>query len=201
MSNKIHENVELGEDPKIGDYCIIGIPKEDQKTTIGNKAVIRSHTTIYAGNNIGDNFQTGHAVNIRENNNIGNNVSIGTKTIIEHHVNIEDNVRIHSGVFIPEFTILKEGCWIGPCVVITNAKYPKSQYTKDNLQGVEIGKKAKIGANTTILPGIKIGENSLVGAGSVVTKDLPDNVVAAGNPARIIRNIDEVKYKEGKAYE
>ncbi|EFC0264563.1 N-acetyltransferase, partial [Escherichia coli] len=55
-----------------------------------------------------------------------------------------------------------------------------------------IKKNASIGANATILPGIIIGENSIIGAGSVVTKDIPDNVIVAGNPAKIIRPVDDI---------
>jgi len=55
-------------------------------TTIGDNCAIRFHTVIYAGNKIGNNFQTGHGVNIREFNEIGDNVSIGTHSIIEHHI-------------------------------------------------------------------------------------------------------------------
>lgn len=199
MRYKIYENVKIGKKSRIEDFVIIGGPNKE--TVIGDNALIRSHSVIYAGNRIGDNFQTGNNVNIRENNTIGDNVSIGTKTVIEHNIRIGDNVRIHSLVFIPEFSILKKDCWIGPCVVITNAKYPQSKYTKNNLTGVEIGEKARIGANATLLPGVKIGKNSLVGAGSVVTKDVPENVVVAGNPAKIIKEIGELSYKEGKAYE
>ena len=66
--------------------------------------------------------------------------------------------------------------------------------TKDFV-GPTIKKYAKIGANSTILPGIVIGENALVGAGSVVTRDVPDNVVVAGNPARIIKAVEIVTRK------
>jgi UDP-3-O-[3-hydroxymyristoyl] glucosamine N-acyltransferase len=57
-----------------------------EETIIGNGAVIRSHTVIYAGNVIGDRFQTGNKANIRELNRIGNDVSIGTLSVVEHHV-------------------------------------------------------------------------------------------------------------------
>ena len=201
---KIYKNVIIGDNHNIGDFVILGYPAAnltDAKTVIGSNAVIRSHTVIYTGNTIGDNFQTGHHANIRENNIIGNNVSIGTQSVIEHHVTIEDNVRIHSQVFIPEFSILKKGSWIGPNVVITNASYPISKLAKQNLKGVIIEENAKIGANSTILPGIVIGKGALVGAGSVVTKDVPPNAVVVGNPAKIIKSINELKYKNGdKAY-
>jgi acetyltransferase-like isoleucine patch superfamily enzyme len=151
---------------------------------------------IYAGNRIGENFQTGNKVNIRESNEIGNNVSIGTLSVIEHHVRIGNGVRMHSQVFVPEFTVIEDDAWLGPNVVITNAKYPLSPGVKDTLAGPLVKKGAKIGANSTILPGIVIGENALVGAGSVVVKDVPPGAVVIGNPARVIKYIDELPYRK-----
>lgn len=202
ISTIINNNVKLAKDTIVGEFCIIGIlprgKKEDGlETVIGGNSVIRSHTIIYAGNKIGDNFQTGHSVFIREENIIGNNVSIGTKTVVEHHVKIEDNVRIHCQCFIPEFTTLKNGCWIGPKVVFTNAPYPSAKKTKDFLKGAVVEENAKIGANSTILPGIRIGKSALVGAGSVVTKDVPAGKVVAGNPAKIIKDISDLKWEDG----
>jgi acetyltransferase-like isoleucine patch superfamily enzyme len=199
MTYKVFDNVVLGGGCVIEDYCIIGSQPRganqgELATTIGDGATIRSHTVIYAGNVIGKNFQTGNKVNIRESNRIGNNVSVGTLSVIEHHVEIADNVRIHTQVFVPEFTILEEGCWLGPNVVLTNAKYPLSPGVKEQLAGPIIRKGAKIGANSTILPGVVIGENALIGAGSVVTKDVPPGAVMVGNPARIIRNVSELPY-------
>ena len=85
---KKYKNVFLGPGFKVEDFVIIGKPPVGEKngslkTIIGMNAVIRSHTVIYSGNNIGDNFQTGHHVMIRENNVIGDNVSIGTSSTIE----------------------------------------------------------------------------------------------------------------------
>jgi acetyltransferase-like isoleucine patch superfamily enzyme len=199
VTYRVFSNVALGEGTALEDFCIVGAPPRGVKdgelpTTIGNGSIIRSHTVIYAGNVIGRNFQTGNKVNIRESNRIGDNVSIGTLSVIEHHVEIADNVRIHTQVFIPEYSVLEEGCWIGPNVVFTNAKYPLSPGVKDSLAGPVIRKGAKIGANTTILPGVVIGENALVGAGSVVVKDVPPEAVVVGNPARIIRKIAELPY-------
>lgn len=191
---KIYPGVKLGENVVIEDFCIIGAPPKNVKegeleTIIGDNAIIRSHTVIYAGNVIGDNFQTGNKANIRELNTIGDNVSIGTLSVIEHHVLIEDNVRIHTQVFIPEYSKLLSGAWIGPNVVFTNAKVPLAPDAKDNLIGPTIEKGARIGANSTLLPGVIVGEGSLVGAGSVVTKNIIKNSVAVGNPAKVIREI------------
>lgn len=189
----IHPNVFLGDDVIIEDHCIIGLPftaMGDEKTVIGNGSVIRAGTYIYAGNYIGCNFQTGNKANLRELNQIGDNVSIGTLTVIEHHVVIRDGVRIHSQAFVPEFTVLEENSWLGPNVVITNARYPKHPSVKKDLKGAHVKQDAKIGANTTLLPGLTIGRNSLVGAGSIVTKDVEDDVIMVGNPLRVLRSID-----------
>lgn len=163
---------------------------------IGKNATIREPTIIYSGNDIGDNFNTGHFVTIREENKIGDNVSIGSHSNIEHHIIIEDNVRIHSNCFIPEYSILKHDCWIGPNVVLTNAKYPRSINVKEELKGPTIGEYAKIGANSTILPGIKIGKHALIGAGTVVVKDVPEYAIVVGNPGNIVGDI-----RNNKKYE
>jgi len=196
---QIYQNVILGSNVQIGEYVIIGIPPKDKAdgeliTRIGKNAIIRTHSIIYAGNQIGDNFQTGHTTFIRESNRIGDNVSIGTQSIVEHHVTIEDDVRIHSQAFVPEYTVLKKGCWLGPNVVLTNAKYPLSPDVKESLVGPTIGENAIIGANSTILPGIQIGKSAIIGAASVVTKDVPDFTVVAGNPARVIKMRDDLPY-------
>lgn len=188
----IHPGVKLGKNVVIEDFCIIGTPPRGAKpgeleTVIGDDAVIRSHTVIYAGNRIGSKFQTGNKVNIRELNEIGDNVSIGTLSVVEHHVKIGNKVRIHTQVFVPEYCVLEEGCWLGPNAVLTNAKYPNQPDTKDTLEGVTVKRGAVVGANATILPGIVLGEESLTGAGSVVAANVERGMIVAGNPAKALR--------------
>lgn len=182
----IHPNVTLGSNVTVEAHCIIGIAPpgmEDATTVIGDDAVIRAGSYIYAGNHIGRRFQTGNKVNIREANTIGDDVSIGTLSCIEHHVTIEDRVRIHSQAFVPEYSTLREDSWIGPGTVLTNARYPGHPNAKNELKGVELKPKARLGANVTILPGVVVGAGALVGAGSTVTRDVEDGAVVAGSPA------------------
>lgn len=196
---RIYPNVALPTDASVDDFVVLGKPPRgsvpgDLPLIIGDGATIRSHTVIYAGNTIGANFQTGHHVAIREHNIIGDNVSIGTHSIVEHHITIGDNVRLHSRVFVPEYSTLEGGCWLGPGVTVTNARYPQSQGVKDRLKGAHIESGAMIGAGAVLLPGIRIGARALIGAGAVVTKDVPAGAVMAGNPARQIKTIDEIAF-------
>lgn len=190
-------NVMIGPDADIGPYVIIGQPPRgkaagDLPTIIGRAAVIRSHTVVYAGNVVGDKLQTGHGVLIRENNRIGNSVSIGSHTIVEHSVTIGNGVMIHSNAFVPEFSILEDGCWIGPGVVVTNARYPRSRGVKESLAGAHVCEGAKVGGGAILLPGVKIGRNALVGAGAVVVRDVPEGAVVVGNPSRLLKQVRDI---------
>lgn len=192
---RIHSNTKIGENSKIGDYTIIGEPPRGRKigqleTIIGRNAIIRSHTVIYAGTRIGDDFETGHGVLIREGNVIGSKVLVGSYTILEGDSYLGNGVRIQSHAFIPGSTTIEDGVWIGPNVVITNDPHPPCGKC---IRGPTLKRKAKIGANATILPLLTIGENALVGAGAVVVKDVPPNTVVVGCPARVIKNIKDVK--------
>jgi len=193
----IYPNVSIGSGGTLGDFTIIGEPPRGKAagelpTVIGAGAIIRSHTVVYAGNRIGDRFETGHGVLIREENQIGHEVSIGSHTVVEHHVVIGDSVRIHSNAFIPEYSVLEAECWIGPGVIFTNARYPRSLKTKARLQGPVIKSRAKIGAGAVLLPGVTVGQDALVGAGAVVVSDVPDRAVVVGNPARVIKLVHEI---------
>jgi acetyltransferase-like isoleucine patch superfamily enzyme len=196
-----YPGVELGESTILEPFIVLGQPAREGElpTRIGAHATIRSHTVIYAGNVIGEHFQSGHGVLVRESNSIGDHVSIGSHSVVEHHVTIRNGVRIHSLAFVPEYSLLEEDAWIGPCVCLTNARYPRSTGVKAALKGPTIGKGAKIGAGAVVLPGVMIGAGALIGAGAVVTHDVEEGEVVAGNPAarlKYVRDIPEYEWNE-----
>jgi len=113
---------------------------------------------------------------------IGKNCKIDAYVYIEEDVTIGDNCKVRPFVFIPKGVTIEDDVFIGPSVCFTNDKYPRVKGEWKLLQ-TKVKRGASIGANSTILAGVTIGEGALVGAGSVLTKNVPDRAVVAGNPA------------------
>ena len=151
-----------------------------EKVKLGKNVQIYNFANIY-GCEIGDNTKIGSYVEIREN------------------VKIGKNCKIQAFAFLPQGVILEDEVFIGPHACFINDKIPRAavkgklkQIGKDWKPQTTIVKKgASIGANATILGGITIGKNSIVGAGSVVIKNIPDNVIVAGNPAKLLRRLNK----------
>lgn len=122
---------------------------------------------------------------------IGRNCNLCAHTFVENDVVLGDRVTVKSGVYLWNGIIIEDDVFIGPCVAFTNDKFPRSKQYPASFPKIVINKGASIGANSTILPGITIGKNAMIGAGSVVTKDVPENAVVVGNPAKIIRFIED----------
>jgi acetyltransferase-like isoleucine patch superfamily enzyme len=198
----VSPNVRLGEDCDLQPPCVVGkAPRGcadgERELVIGSGAIVRPFTTVYAGSVIGERLQTGQGSSIREDNVIGDDVSIGTNAVLEFGNRIGDRVRIHSGCFL-EMVTIEDDVFVGPNVVFTDDPHPMGcpSYTECK-GGAVVGRLARIGANSTILPGVVIGENSLVGAGSVVVHDVPAGSVVVGNPARVIGQVDDLQCSAG----
>ena len=130
---------------------------------------------------------------------IGDGSRIGSFVEIQKNAVIGRNCKISSHSFICEGVTLEDGVFVGHGVMFTNDVYPRAVTASGALQTeidwrllpTLVKRNASIGSHATILPGVVIGENAMVGAGAVVTRDVPDNAVVAGVPARIINRISQ----------
>ena len=119
----------------------------------------------------------------------GHHVHFGNRVYANFNLTLVDDTHIYVGdctMFAPNVTVATAGHPIAPCLRKYGIQYNAA---------VHIGKNCWIGAGALIMPGITIGDNSVIGAGSVVTKDIPSNVVAVGNPCRVLREIGEEDMK------
>ena len=178
---------ECGENCVIQENVVLGLKYKEgcEKTRIGNNAVIRAFSVIYADVVIGDDFKTGHGVLIRENTKIGSKIVIGTCVVVDGNVEIGDRVKIETHSYIPAHTKIGNDVFIGPNVVMTNDKYPQRLRDQYIPIGPIIEDSVSIGANSTILPGVRLGEGSFIAAGSVVTKDVSPWSMVKGVPGKV----------------
>lgn len=124
---------------------------------------------------------------------IGANCNICANVLIENDVVVGSNVTIKSGVQLWDGVRIEDNVFIGPNATFTNDRMPRSKIYPEQFLQTIIKAGASIGANATILPGVSVGEGAMVGAGAVVTKDVPPYALAVGNPAKIMRYLNEGK--------
>lgn len=129
---------------------------------------------------------------------IGENTKIGAFVEIQKNAFVGKNCKISSHTFVCEGVTIEDDVFVGHHVVFVNDTYPRAtssgklQTESDwKVEKTWIKKGASIGSGATILANLTIGERSIVGAGSVVTKDVPAGVIVAGNPAKILRSLND----------
>lgn len=140
-------------------------------------------------NHIGSNTNVWQFCVILKGAKIGDNCNICSHCFIENDVLIGNNVTIKCGVQIWDGITIEDDVFIGPNVTFTNDLYPRSKVYPEKFLTTRVCKGASIGANATILPGLTIGARSMVAAGSVVTKDVQEDTLVAGTPAKLKRKL------------
>jgi len=142
-------------------------------------AVIDKGCTIGNGSKIWHFSHLMEKAEIGENCNIGQNVFIANNVVLGKNVKVQNNVSLYSGV------ICEDDVFLGPSMVFTNVKNPRSTVIrKDEFQKTLVRKGATIGANTTIVCGVIIGRYAFIGAGAVITKDVAPFALMIGVPAK-----------------
>ena len=134
---------------------------------------------------------------------VGDDTKIGAFVEVQKNASIGSHCKISSHTFICEGVTIEDEVFIGHSVTFINDMYPRATTESGGLQTEAdwkvdrtlVKRRASIGSGSTILANVTIGENAIVGAGSVVTKDVPANTIVAGNPARVLRAVQEAVAK------
>jgi len=132
---------------------------------------------------------------------IDDNTKIGAFVEIQKDARVGKNCKISSHTFICEGVTIEDNVFVGHGVTFVNDSYPRATNTDGSMQTEKdwkvettlVRKGASIGSGSTILSKITIGENAIVGAGSVVTKNVPADTIVAGNPARVLRGVNDAR--------
>ena len=148
---------------------------------------------IEEGSEIGEGTKIWHYSHVMKGAKIGENCKIGKYVSIEPGGVLGNNVKIQDGVSVYSGVTLENDVFVGPKVVFTNVKKPRSEFPvgKDNYKETTVKKGASIGANSTIVCGVTIGEYAFVAAGAVITKDVPSHALVMGVPAKIVGKVNK----------
>jgi acetyltransferase-like isoleucine patch superfamily enzyme len=182
MSNESY--CEIGDFAQIDPDVILGYryPGDSQPAKIGDYAIIRSGSIIYADTTIGRHFSCGHQVLIRAEVVAGDRVVVHHKCTLEGRIQIGNGVKIMAHVYIPSRTEIGDMVFIGPGVTFLNDRYPMRSHHP--VVGATIEDHVTIGGGAVICPGVRIGQRAFIGAGALVNKDVPPETLALGVPAR-----------------
>jgi acetyltransferase-like isoleucine patch superfamily enzyme len=205
----IYENVVIGDNTHIGAHCVLGERlggrRVDEgyvnpKLDIGPDSVIRSGTIIYAGCTMGRGFQTGSRALIREESHFGDSCSFGAMSQSDGQIKVGKNCRFHNNVFISTFTTIENDVHFYPMSCTVDSLHPPCQKGRE---GPYIERGVIVGAKVLILPRVRVGQGSVLAGASVVTHDVPPNMVVAGAPAKAIKKKEEVRchIEDRPAYE
>ena len=152
------------------------------------------HESSYIDDNvtIGEGTKIWHFCHIQSGAIIGKNCSFGQNVNVGNNVKIGDGVKVQNNVSIYEGVELEDFVFCGPSCVFTNVTVPRAKYPVHGAYKKTLVREgASLGANCTIVCGVTIGKNAMIAAGAVVTKDVEDNALMAGVPARRIGSVDE----------
>ncbi len=184
-------DIKIGKDTTIGPFCVIGHNKPELPIIIGDNVMIDCRVTIFGGVIIRDKAKLWNSSYIRSNNKIGRNSSIGAYVNIDGDSKIGENVSITSQCHLTRFSEIEDAVFIGPLFCSMNDKRMGYRRFDVIAKGVTIQMGARIGGGVLALPEITIGKNALIAAGALLTKDVEENAIMMGVPAKRVGTVPE----------
>jgi UDP-3-O-[3-hydroxymyristoyl] glucosamine N-acyltransferase len=190
---RIHGTVEIGEASTIGDHCVIGHPAARPAGSllrIGARAVIRSHTIVYEGSDIGPGLQTGHHVVIREGTRAGEGLRVGNFSDIEGECEIGDFCRFHGYVHLGRGTRVGHFVWLYSLVVTLNDPLPPSHLADP----AHIGDGVVLAVGCLVMPGARVGAGAFATNGTRVAGEIPPGAVVTGDDCRVVNHVGRLMH-------
>lgn len=198
----LHGGVHLHQGVRVEEHVIVGKPEHGyavrlirdgsgEAAEIGRHVVLRAGAIVYAGVRLGMNTVVGHHTLLRSHVSVGADTQLGHHLTIEREADIGSGVRCSPGSHITSATVLADGVFLGAGVRTINdnsllwAPGEVASALSPPLIPPRFEMACRVGSGSTVLGGIIVGARALVGAGSVVTRDIPADVVAYGNPAKV----------------
>ena len=206
----VYPGTVLGEGVKVLEHAVVGkqpslSPRSTAKRTelppaeIGDGTIVSTGAVVFAGAKVGARVILGDQSCVRERVTVGDDVVIGRGSLVENDTTIGTMTKIQAEAYITAYSTLEEQVFIAPCVVTTNDNFMgRTERRHDLIKGPTIRRGARIGGGAILLPGIVIGEEAFVGAGAVVTKDVERRMLVVGNPARVMRQVNDDELLENQ---
>jgi len=207
----IHTGSRLGCHVMVGDNTVIGrrpmhsvrsalLPVTDYGAcSIADDVQIGCGCVLYAGVTIGSQVMVADLATVREAVTIGEQTIIGRGVAIENRCTIGKRCKLETNAYITAYSELEDDVFVAPMVATSNDNYmARSNERFKHFKGVTVKRGGRIGVNATILPGRTVGEQGVVAGGSVVTHDVPAQVIVAGNPAHVFRDVPEDQLLENQ---
>jgi acetyltransferase-like isoleucine patch superfamily enzyme len=199
----VYPGTVLGDGVKVLEGAVVGkqptlSPRSTAKreplppTVIGEGTIVSTGAIVFAGSTIGARVILGDQSCVRERVEIGDDVVLGRGSLIENDTVVGAMTKIQADAYITAYSTLEDHVFIAPCVVTTNDNFMgRTERRHDLVKGPTIRRGARVGGGAILCPAIEVGEDAFVGAGAVVTKDVPARMVVVGNPARVLRAVND----------
>ena len=206
----VYPGTKLGDGVKVLELAVVGkqpalSPRSTAKreelppAEIGDGTIVSTGAIVFAGATVGARVILGDQSCVRERVVVGDDVVIGRGSLVENDTTIGAMTKIQADAYITAYSTLEEHVFIAPCVVTTNDDFMgRTERRHELVKGPTIRRGARVGGGAILLPGIEIGEEAFVGAGAVVTKDVEPRMLVVGNPARVLRQVDEDELLENQ---
>jgi acetyltransferase-like isoleucine patch superfamily enzyme len=206
----VYPGTVLGEGVKVLEGAVVGkqptlSPRSTAKreplppAELGNGTIVSTGAIVFAGSHVGARVILGDQSCVRERVQVGDDVVLGRGSLIENDTSVGARTKIQAGAYITAYATLEDDVFIAPCVVTTNDNFMgRTERRHDLIKGPTIRRGARIGGGAIICPAVEIGEEAFVGAGAVVTKDVPPRMLVVGNPARVLRAVNDDELLENQ---